>query len=109
MKITFLETSSFGLRWMKMYYRKNPQLDSRKASSSFEKTQLLLMDQPLIGHPFDDVEGVREIKIINTAFSILYAYKNDAIYVIDIRDQRGMRSVEAIREFNRHLREKYGL
>ena len=52
---------------------------------------------------------VREYKIIGTAFSLLYTVANDTIWIIDIRDQRGFRSAEALRYFNQELRQRLGL
>ncbi len=40
MKIQFLESSNQGLRWMKEYYKNNPQLDHKKAFENFLQTQL---------------------------------------------------------------------
>jgi len=109
MQIRYLETSSLGLRWMKQYYKKHSQLNKTKAFASYHQTLSLLKSQPYSGRQFDDAEGVREISILGTAFSILYALKDETIFIIDIRDGRGLRSAEAIHAFNAKLREKYGL
>jgi len=39
----------------------------------------------------------------------LYTMKNETIYIIDVRDQRGLRSAAALQVFTTELREKYGL
>jgi len=108
-KIQFLETSAHGMRWMKRYFKIQSQLNNAAAFTSFSKARALLKQEPLAGHRFDDLEHVRELKIRNSAFSILYTYKNDTVYIIDVRDQRGTRSAEALREFTNELKKKYGL
>jgi hypothetical protein len=52
---------------------------------------------------------VREYNITGTAFSLLYSVMADNIWIIDIRDQRGLRSAEALRTFTSELRQRFGL
>jgi len=108
-KIRFVETSTIGLKWLKHYFKSQPQLDNKAAFENFAKARALLKQEPLAGHVFDEIEGVRELKIQKSAFSILYTFKRNTIYIIDIRDQRGTRSAEALREFTAKLRDKYDL
>ena len=89
MKIQFLESSNQGLRWMKEYYKNNPQLDHKKAFENFLQTQLLLCQQPFSGNKYENFDDIRELKIPKSNFSILYTHKRNTIFVIDIRDQRG--------------------
>jgi len=109
MKIQFLESAAPGIRWMRRYFREQSQLDSQAASHSYKKTRSLIKQEPYIGHVFDEIEGVFERKISKTQFSILYAVKADTVYIIDIRDQRGYRSANALRQYSQHLKKKYGL
>lgn len=109
MKIQFLESSSQGLRWMKRYYENNPQLDRKKASMHFLQTQSLLQQQPFLGHPYEDYSDIRELNISESSFSILYTSKRNTIFIIDIRDQKGLRSGIVLKEFNLVLRKKYNL
>lgn len=109
MKIRFLETSEPGLRWMRRYFRQQSQLDRRTATARFARARSLLKQEPFAGHVFDEIEGVFELKIQRTAFSILYAVKDDTVYILDIRDQRGFRSSVALREYVARLRRKYQL
>ena len=84
---------------MKRYFKIQSQLDNTTVFTSFSKARVLLKQESLAGHRFDDLENVRELKIRNSALSILYTHKNDTVYIIDVRDQRGTRSAEALREF----------
>lgn len=109
MKLRFLETSEPGLRWMRRYFRQQSQLDRRAANERFTRARNLLRQEPFAGHIFDEMDGVFELKIQCTAFSILYAVRDDTIYIIDVRDQRGTRSSAALREYNARLRQRYNM
>jgi hypothetical protein len=107
MKIRYLETAKPGLVWMKRYFQTQPQLDQAAAFGNFEKAKLLLKQHPAAGAPFEDFRDVREIQITRSAFSILYTVLNETIFIIDIRDSRGLRSASALRKFTQELKEKY--
>ena len=109
MKLIYLQTSTEGAKWLKTYYRKNPQLNLKKAVASLKTTEKTLNENPLAGECFEDYKIVREIPILGTAFSLLYTISKDTIWVIDIRDQRGYRSAQSLRNFTRELRDRYGL
>lgn len=105
MKLEFLETAQPGLRWFHRYYRENPQLRKPVALAAFRKARGLLKDNPFVGHPYEGMDHVRECPIQSTNFTILYTFARDTIWVIDIRDARGLRSAEALSHFQRELRE----
>lgn len=107
MEIQFLETSGPGLRWMMTYFWKNPQLDRKRALQSFEVTKQKIAEFSPPSETYEDLPDVWEIKIQRTAFSILYTIRRDTVYIIDIRDQRGHRSADALRRFDKELRNKY--
>jgi len=109
MKIQILETAEIGLRWMKRYFISNPQLDSLGAFHNYNSAKKLLKEHPYTGEKYEDHNEVRELNISKTAFSILYTFNLDTIYIIDIRDQRGNRSSEALRKYTTELRKKYDL
>ncbi len=109
MQLRFLATSRFGLEWMKRYYREHPQLDRRAAFRSFAATRGLLAAHPLAGALYEDFENVREIGIARTPFSILYTVVGDTIFVIDIRDRRGLRSAAALRRFTAEIKGRHGV
>ena len=108
MKLAYLRTSEAGLRWMRTYYRRNPQLDVRRAANSLRIAETILCEHPAAGRRFEDFEDVREYLLQGTPFSLLYTLAQDTVWIIDIRDQRGRRSAEALRQFVRELRARSG-
>ena len=108
MKLEYLPTSEPGLRWMRTYYRRNPQLDVRRAAASLRTAETILREHPAAGRRFEDFDTVREYLLQGTSFSLLYTVARDTVWIIDIRDQRGRRSAEALRRFLQELRAKLG-
>jgi plasmid stabilization system protein ParE len=109
MELQYLETSQLGLKWMRSYYRQNPQLDRQKALSAVKYAERRLMDFPYSGEQYEDFSTVRELHIPGTAFSMLYTIARDVILIIDIRDTRGQRSAEALRYYINQLKAKYNI
>ena len=94
---------------MRAYYRKNPQLDREKAIASLRRAEATIREFPQSAGLFEDFGAVREYKIRGTAFSLLYTVAREMVWVIDVRDQRGFRSAEALRAFASELRDRYDI
>ena len=109
MEVRYLETAEPGLRWFRAYYRQNPQLDLSKAINALILAEAIVAEYPISGAGYEDFTTVREYKIQGTAFSLLYTVAQDAVWIIDLRDQRGQRSAEALRLHVRELRALYGI
>ncbi len=107
MRLRYLETAKPGLQWLKRYFQSQPQLDQALAFDHFEKAKQLLKRHPQAGEQFENFSDVREIHITRSAFSILYTCTDDTIFIIDIRDARGLRSAESLQKFTQELRVKY--
>lgn len=106
MKLRYLDTSEAGLAWMRKYYRDHPQLNVQKAISSLVGAESVLRDNPFAGSKYEDSRLVRAYPIHDTAFSLLYTVAADTIWIIDVHDQRGYRSAEALRHFTAELRNR---
>ncbi len=109
MRLVYLPTAEPGLRWMRHYYRQNPQLSFSTALASLKRAEDRLREYAPSGKTFENFEAVWEQKIQNTAFSILYTIREDTVFVIDIRDQRGFRSAPALARHAQLIRQRYGL
>lgn len=105
-RLEYLTTAEPGLRWMRTYYRRHPQLDARRASASPRAAEDLLREHPGAGRRFEDFERVREHPIQGTHFSLLYTEDRGTVWIIDVRDQRGRRSADALAAFLEQLRRK---
>lgn len=109
MKLEYLLTAEAGGRWLREYYKKNPQLSFVKMREALRATEMTLCSFPFSGERFEERDDVREINIHGSNFSLLYTVARETIWTIDIRDQRGYRSAEALRSFTRELRQRFGL
>ncbi|MFT6168575.1 MAG: hypothetical protein ACJAR9_000685 [Celeribacter sp.] len=107
MKLEYLETSHPGVRWMRSYYRQNPQLNRAKVLASLQAAERIISEFPTTGHTFQELEDVFEYLIQGTTFSLLYTVARGTVWIIDVRDQRGLRSAEALRLYERELRQQY--
>jgi hypothetical protein len=70
--LRYLATSEPGLRWMRTYYRRNPQLDVARAVDALRQAEAILRARPEVGHRYEDYDAVREWTLPGTAFSLLY-------------------------------------
>lgn len=109
MKIQYLQTIEHGARWFRAYYRRNPQLDFHKATACLKVVERTLSDFPLSGERFEERQDAREQQILGTPFSFLYTVSRETIWIIDIRDTRGLRSAEALSLFTRELQVRFGI
>ena len=75
-----------------------------RAAASLRTAEAVLGKHPAAGRRFEDFDAVREYLIQGTSFSLLYTVEQDTVWVIDVRDQRGQRSAEALQQFLRELR-----
>ncbi|MCW2285530.1 hypothetical protein M2323_003495 [Rhodoblastus acidophilus] len=109
MGVKYLPTAAYGLRWMRRYYRENPQLDLKAAAAALKHAERTLVEFPFSGERYEDFEEVRERQISGTSFSLLYTVSSETIWIIDVRDVRGNRSAEALREFIKTVRRENNL
>ena len=105
-QLRYLASAEPGLRWMRAYYRRNPQLPVAQAVDALRQAEAILRAHPEAGHRYEGHADVREWKIAGTAFSLLYAQARGTVWIIDVRDQRGLRSAEALRAFTKELRKR---
>ena len=106
MNLLYLDTAQAGLRWMRRYYREHPQLNAQKAVASLRRAEGVLQDMPFAGVKYEASPTVRVYPLQGTVFSFLYTVSGDTVWIIDVHDQRGFRSAEALRHFAAKLREQ---
>ena len=92
MKLVFLPSTRSDLLWMRTYYSRIFPEGARRAADQYRGVSSILRDNPLVGRPVEELEGVREFSIPRTPFSFIYRVVDDRIEVLRVWDQRGDRS-----------------
>ena len=92
MKLVFLPSTRSDLLWMRTYYSRVSPEGARRAADQYRRVSSILRDNPLVGRPVEELEGVREFSIPRTPFSVIYRVVDDRIEVLRVWDQRGDRS-----------------
>ena len=92
MDLVFLPANRSDLLWMRTYYTGVFPAGAKRAAEHYRTTFSVIRQNPQIGHPVEDMPGVREFPIQRTPFSIIYRVIDDRIEILRIWDQRGDRS-----------------
>lgn len=92
MKLLFLPSTRSDLLWMRTYYTDIFPDGARRAADQYGRACSILRDNPQVGRPVEEMEGVREFLIPRTPFSFIYRVVDDRIEVLRVWDQRGDRS-----------------
>ena len=92
MKLVFLPSTRSDLLWMRTYYAHIFPDGAKRAADQYRRTCGIISENPLVGHPVEEIEGVREFSIPRTPFSFIYRIVEDRIEVLRVWDQRGARS-----------------
>jgi hypothetical protein len=106
MRLRYLTTAEPGLRWFRLYYRNNPQLDRSEAIDALRRAGAALVEFPFSGSRYEEFEAVRELRVSGTPFSLLYSIARESVWIIDLRDHRGQRNAETLRRFLNGLRKR---
>ena len=65
---------------------------AKRAADPYRRTCGIIRENPLVGRPVEEIEGVREFSIPRTPFSFIYRIVEDRIEVLRVWEQRGDRS-----------------
>ncbi len=77
---------------MRTYYAHIFPDGAKRAAHQYGRTCGVIRDNPLVGRPVEEIEGVRELSIPRTPFSFIYRVVDERIEVLRVWDQRGDRS-----------------
>lgn|GEM_PF-4391707 len=86
MHLRYLPTAEPGLRWMRDYYKRHPQLDIVAVSAALATAERTIVNHPESAPRFEDFERVREYHIRGTHFALLYVVTAGQILIIYVRD-----------------------
>lgn len=92
MNVVFLPSTRIDLLWMRTYYARIFPGGAKHAAEQYHRASRVVQGNPLVGHPVEGMEGVREFSIPRTPFSIIYRVADNRIEVLRVLDQRGDRS-----------------
>ena len=92
MNLVFLPSTRSDLLWMRTCYTRVFPAGAKRAAEQYRMTCGVIRANPGIGHPVEDIPGVREFTIQRTPFSVICRVIDDRIEVLRIWDQRGDRS-----------------
>lgn len=92
MKLVFLPSTRLDLLWMRTYYAHIFPDGAKRAAKQYGKVCGIIRNNPLVGHPVEEIEDVREFSIPQTPFSFIYRVSDDRIEVLRVWDQRNDRS-----------------
>ena len=77
---------------MRTYYAHIFPDGGKRAAKQYAKACGIIRENPFVGHPVEEIEGVREFSIPRTPFSFIYRAVDDRIEVLRVWDQRNDRS-----------------
>ena len=80
------------LLWMRTYYAHIFPNGAKRAADQYRRTCGIISENPLVGRPVEEIEGVREFSVPRTPFSFVYRIVEDRIEVLRVWDQRSDRS-----------------
>ena len=92
MQLVFAPSTHADLLWMRRYYARVFPDGAKRAAEQYFRVLGVLRENPLIGHPVEEMPGVREFPVPRTSFSFIYRVVGDQIEVLRVWDQRGDRS-----------------
>ena len=89
MKLVFLPSTRSDLLWMRTYYVHIFPDGAKRAADQYRRICGIISENPFVGRPVEEIEGVREFSIPLTPFSFVYRIVKDRIEVLRVWDQRG--------------------
>ncbi len=88
MKVIYLTQALRDMNWVRKYYNEVFPAGRSNARSKLRKTESLISENPLVGHPSDAVIGAREFHISRTPFTFLYRVTGENIEIMRVIDGR---------------------
>ena len=92
MKLAFLPSTRSDLLWMRTYYAHIFPNGAKRAADPYRRPCGIIRENPFVGRPVEETEGVREFSMPRTPFSFIYRIVEDRIEVLRVWAQRGDRS-----------------
>lgn len=88
MKIVFLPSAAQDIAWFRYYYRSVFSAGDENARNNLKALQKLLASNPYMGSPVPSHDGVRELRVNRTPFTLIYRVTEVRIEVLRLWDER---------------------
>lgn len=88
MEVVYLGAALEDMGWFRHYYAIAFPEGRGNARESLLRTERLIAENPLIGHPAGEGDGVREFPLRRTPFGFLYRIQGDRIKMLRLFDHR---------------------
>ena len=89
MKVIYLTQALRDMNWVRKYYKDVFPEGRSNARSQLRKTETLISENPMVGHPSEAINGAREFHVARTPFSFLYRVTKEHIEIMRVIDGRG--------------------
>ncbi len=95
MKIRLSQKAKTDLGWLRRYYGQTFPEGAKPAGIQITKALQLIKQHWQIGHPLPE-NGLRELSVTKTPFSIIYGVVDNELIIVRIFDQRAQRPADWI-------------
>ncbi len=88
MNAIYLTQALRDMNWVRKYYNDVFPAGRSNARSQLRKTETLISENPMVGHPSEKIYGAREFHISRTPFSFIYRVSEEHIEIMRVIDNR---------------------
>lgn len=88
MKIVFVPSAIRDIGWFRHYYTAVFPAGDKKAQQNLRSIQTLLATNPYIGTPSREHDGVRQLRVPKTPFTLIYRVTEVQIEILRLWDER---------------------
>lgn len=88
MRLVYLPSAVRDVAWFRFYYRAVFPAGDRNARNNLRAVQDLVKANPYIGRPSPDRDGVRELHVRKTPFTMIYRVAPEQIEILRLFDGR---------------------
>ena len=88
MRVIYLHQALLDMNWVRKYYDNIFPAGRNNARAQLQKTEKLISENPLVGHPSEAMHNAREFHISRTPFSFIYRVTTEHIEILRVIDNR---------------------
>jgi plasmid stabilization system protein ParE len=88
MRVVYARQALLDMGWFRRYYMSVFPEGRGSARDSLLRTEALVAENPLIGHPTEPGADTREFPVLRTPFVLLYRVRADRVEILRVLDGR---------------------